>query len=131
MPRYLKSIVGVSRRRSYCGTTEERPHDLLPLKQVVAQVVAATYQPIASASSVGEVSTRACVRVSAGSSAGGSWYCSVGIGPCEEASGEIRASPVSSSTSLRSSAGVSVRILDEPKSSTAAAVSRLGVLVGS
>ena len=42
-----------------------------------------SYQPIASASSVSEVHSRAKVRVSAESSSGGSWYWSVGIpGSC-------------------------------------------------
>ena len=38
-----------------------------------------SYQPIASASSCSDVHRRANVRVSAGSSSGGSWYWSVGI----------------------------------------------------
>ena len=38
-----------------------------------------SYQPIASASSVSEAHSRANVRVSAGSSSGGSWYWSVGM----------------------------------------------------
>src|SRR5205085_2283700 len=36
-----------------------------------------SYQPIASASSISEVRMRARVRISADSSEGGSWYCSV------------------------------------------------------
>src|SRR6266540_505871 len=39
-----------------------------------------SYQLIASASSISDVQMRAKVRVSAESSLGGSWYCSVGIG---------------------------------------------------
>ena len=39
-----------------------------------------SYQPIASASSVSEAHRRANVRVSAGSSSGGSWYWSNPIG---------------------------------------------------
>src|SRR5689334_640938 len=44
-----------------------------------------SYQPIASASSISEVQMRAKVRVSSGSSSGGSWYWSNGTGrvyPC-------------------------------------------------
>ena len=42
----------------------------------VSTAMRCSYQPIASASSVSDVHIRANVRVSAGSSPGGSWYWS-------------------------------------------------------
>ena len=40
----------------------------------VSTAMRCSYQPIASASSVSDAHSRAKVRVSAGSSSGGSWY---------------------------------------------------------